>query len=172
MKNRKPNRLPFFDYSNPAWYFVTICTKNHIQHFGKVQNGKMILNQFGKIVENAWNWLSEQYDYCKLDEYVVMPNHFHGIIIIDPEFNQNKRRDSSRAVLTIHNNIQQNSRDNSRVVPTNYVNIQQERRDKLRLIPTKEATKHIKIKSLSELVGAFKTKSSKEIHLAGNPHFK
>ncbi|MBU2444797.1 MAG: hypothetical protein KJ666_04390 [Bacteroidetes bacterium] len=47
-------RLPKYDYSNPNWYYVTINTKNHIYWFGDIKNGKMILNDLGKIVEQEW----------------------------------------------------------------------------------------------------------------------
>ena len=133
MRYRKPNRLKFYDYSNSGWYYVTICTNEHKNHFGKIENEKMILNENGEIVENSWNWLSDQYSYCELDGYVIMPNHFHGIIIINPD---------------------------------NLTNVGTSRDLSLRQEPK------IKIKSLSELIGAFKTKSSKEIHIAGNINFK
>ncbi len=101
MKTRKPNRLREYDYSASGWYFVTICTQKHIPYFGKVENGKMVLNRYGRIVDEMWNWLPKQYSYCKLDEYVIMPNHFHGIIIIERNDNNKKQRsDSSRAVTT------------------------------------------------------------------------
>ena len=50
--------------------------------FGQIQNGQMILNEYGKIVEQCWNNLSNHYDNIELDAYVIMPNHFHGIILI------------------------------------------------------------------------------------------
>ncbi len=48
---RKPNRLKYYDYSNAGWYYVTICTKDHKAHFGKVRNDKMILNAIGSIAK-------------------------------------------------------------------------------------------------------------------------
>lgn len=82
--HRKRNRLGHYNYSNPGWYFVTVCTNKMISQFGEIKNEKMVLNEFGNIVDEWWNWLSKQYPYCELDEYVIMPNHFHGIIIINP----------------------------------------------------------------------------------------
>ena len=79
---RKP-RLPVYDYSNPAWYFVTICTDNMRKIFGEIINGKMRLNALGKIVENCWNDIPTHYPNVELDYYVIMPNHVHGIIIIN-----------------------------------------------------------------------------------------
>lgn len=82
LRQRKLNRLRNFDYSSSGWYFVTICTKNRVEYFGNIVNGKMILNDCGKIVSNAWFDLPNHYSNCLLDEFVIMPNHIHGIIII------------------------------------------------------------------------------------------
>jgi REP element-mobilizing transposase RayT len=83
MKLRKPNRLQYFDYSNGGWYFFTICTFNHKNYFGKIVNGKMILNTCGKIVYNCWKNIAELHQHIELDYFVIMPNHIHGIIIIN-----------------------------------------------------------------------------------------
>lgn len=81
MHNRKRNRLKEFDYSQGYWYFVTICIKDMKQYFGKVENEKMILNEFGNVVEEKWLALGKKYKAAVyLDNFVVMPNHFHGII--------------------------------------------------------------------------------------------
>ncbi|MGV8057770.1 MAG: transposase [Smithellaceae bacterium] len=79
---RKSLRLKGYDYSSPGAYFVTICTQNKENKFGAIVNGVMQLNEFGTIVQESWLWLSKQYEYVELDEWVIMPNHFHGIIMI------------------------------------------------------------------------------------------
>ena len=84
-KNRKPNRLKEYDYSNPAWYFVTICTHKHIQYFGKMKNSKMQLNSIGKVADKFWFKIKTLHTHVDLDDYIVMPNHIHGIIIIDED---------------------------------------------------------------------------------------
>ena len=76
-------RLKEWDYSNPWWYYVTINTKDHVEHFGKVENEKMLLNEIGKIVDEYWNQIPKHFKLTELDSYVVMPNHVHGIIIIN-----------------------------------------------------------------------------------------
>jgi REP element-mobilizing transposase RayT len=83
MHNRKRNRLNEFDYRQGYWYFVTICVKGMNPYFGRIEKAKMILNDFGKIVEERWKALSKKYESVYLDKYVVMPNHFHGIITFD-----------------------------------------------------------------------------------------
>ena len=83
MCNRKLNRLKNYDYTNNGYYFVTICTKYHVSYFGKIIDGRMILNPNGDIMNHCWLDLLNHYPNCQLDEYIIMPNHFHGIIIID-----------------------------------------------------------------------------------------
>ncbi|HLG31580.1 MAG TPA: transposase [Ignavibacteriaceae bacterium] len=80
---RRSMRLKEFDYSNPWWYYVTICTYQKRKILGEVNNSKMILNEFGKIVEEKWLKTKEIRKNVDLDYYVIMPNHIHGIIIIE-----------------------------------------------------------------------------------------
>ena len=83
LPNRKPQRLKEFDYSNSAYYFVTICVKNWKTCFGKVDNN-IILNKYGVIVDEICSNLPAHFN-IELDEYIIMPNHFHGIIIISED---------------------------------------------------------------------------------------
>jgi len=76
-------RLPYWDYSSDGWYFVTICTKNREEHFGKIQNYFMGLSNIGCAAAKFWNEIPNHFPFTRLDEWVVMPNHVHGIIIID-----------------------------------------------------------------------------------------
>jgi REP element-mobilizing transposase RayT len=80
---RKSIRLKDYDYSQAGGYFVTICTKNRQCLFGDIIEGQMVLNEVGRMVTEAWEWLEKQYNYVELDEWVIMPNHMHGIIIIN-----------------------------------------------------------------------------------------
>ncbi len=81
---RRSIRLCGYDYSRPGAYFITVCVKKRNCLFGKIDDGKIRLNELGKIVTEKWLWLAQRFPYVKLDEYVVMPNHFHGILwIID-----------------------------------------------------------------------------------------
>mgnify|MGYP000029442385 CR=1 FL=1 len=76
-------RLQNWDYSAPWWYYVTINTKDHIEYFGKVINEKIILNDLGKIADSYWKEIPKHFNNVELDYYVIMPNHIHGIIIIN-----------------------------------------------------------------------------------------
>lgn len=77
-------RLEEWDYSNPWWYYVTINTKNHVHYFGKVRNGKVVLNEIGNCAKKIWEEIPKHFQNIELDYYVIMPNHLHGIIIINP----------------------------------------------------------------------------------------
>ena len=79
---RRSIRLKGYDYSQKALYFVTICTQNRKELFGKTINNKMVLNIAGKMVEKIWLESPQIFPNTKLHEYIIMPNHFHAIIEI------------------------------------------------------------------------------------------
>ena len=79
---RKSYRLPGYDYSLAGAYFVTIITKNRQCLFGTITNGTMDINAAGKIITDAWQILEKTYPYVVLDEYCLLPDHFHGILWI------------------------------------------------------------------------------------------
>ena len=90
---RRNNRLPGYNYSNNGVYYITICANNRKSIFGEIKNVKCVggglapprieLSIIGKIINNQWNNIPNQYENIHIDEYVIMPNHFHGIIIRD-----------------------------------------------------------------------------------------
>ena len=80
--HRRSVRLKEFNYSRHGAYFITICTQNKDCLFGKIVEGKMVLNEYGSIVETEWTNTSKIRNNVKLDEFIVMPSHVHGIIII------------------------------------------------------------------------------------------
>ena len=79
---RRSIRLRGYDYTQPGGYFVTIVTQNRERLFGEVVNGKMVLNTFGQIIDYQWQRLPQHFGHIRLDAYQIMPDHFHGIIII------------------------------------------------------------------------------------------
>ncbi|HAR64190.1 MAG TPA: hypothetical protein DCS13_12055 [Candidatus Margulisbacteria bacterium] len=140
MKERKKQRLPDFDYGRPGWYFVTSCVKNSFyplsvlsnavsgESINIVGNGRdrsLQLTETGKIIDDRINWLQNQYECAEIDEYIIMPDHVHIIIVRNCD-------------------IVRNGRDRS---------LQN------------------KIKPLPELMGAFKTTSSKLIRQNIDPSF-
>jgi REP element-mobilizing transposase RayT len=83
LKHRQSIRLNEYNYANPNWYYVTICTKDKKCVFGKVRNGKLVLNKFGILAKDEWIRTKEIRQNIDLDYYIIMPNHIHGIIIIE-----------------------------------------------------------------------------------------
>jgi REP element-mobilizing transposase RayT len=145
---RKPMRLTGYDYSTNGAYFVTICIKNGICNFGNVvisdglYHPEIVLNEYGKIIETQWKWLFDRYMHISMDDYVIMPDHFHGIIHFS----------AGNDTASVGN-----GRDRSLQSPQcdRSLYIQKER-----------------IKPLPQIIGAFKTTSSKLIHSAGCLPFK
>jgi REP element-mobilizing transposase RayT len=82
IKGRRTLRLSGYDYSIYGPYYVTICTHKKRCLFGKVINGEMVLNQVGRIVNDEWIKAGESRGDLELDEWVLMPNHLHGIVSI------------------------------------------------------------------------------------------
>jgi len=77
-------RLKNWDYSIPGWYFVTVCTNNHETMFGHIKNKKMFLNKIGCKVNECWNEIPNHFANVKLDVFQIMPDHFHGIVVLLP----------------------------------------------------------------------------------------
>jgi putative transposase len=79
---RRSIRLKDYDYSQAGAYFVTICTYNKKCIFGNVVNGEMQPNEWGRVVEEEWLKTADIRENVELDVFVVMPNHFHGILVL------------------------------------------------------------------------------------------
>lgn len=76
-------RLQNWDYSTNGAYFITICTKNRKHFFGTIQNGNMQLSEIGKLADQYWLEIHNHFSFIELGNFVIMPNHVHGIIIIN-----------------------------------------------------------------------------------------
>ena len=164
MKQRKANRLKGYDYSQDNLYFVTSCVQDMICCFGDIVVGtgrdlslkespQMILNEYGKIADQQWLWLGEQYPYINLHEFIVMPNHIHGIIeIVGTGRELSNDRDKNRTGHELSEQNLSNDRNKNRT--------------------GHDLSLQGKIKSLSELMGAYKMTVSKQIHLLGYDEFK
>jgi putative transposase len=126
-KNHKQYRLKGFDYSGEGEYFVTICVKNHVRYFGKIENEKMIQSDIGKIVERIWNEIPIKFENVGIDAYQAMPDHFHGILSI-----KHRRH-------LIHQILEENSRD------------RKEKKNIINDVPTKSGIENnpMEVKSIS-----------------------
>jgi len=137
--HRRSIRLKDYDYTQAGAYFITLCVENRACVLGDVIDGEMQLSTTGTIVAEAWEWLAQQYPYVAIDEYVVMPNHFHGIIVI-----------AAPTVGAV--------REPPTIIPTSPPNMGAVRE------PPNEPPKPTPCKPLGRLIGAFKTVSTKRIN--------
>ncbi len=78
-EERKMNRMRGCDYSQPGYYYITVCVKDRIERFGEVVDGEMALNGYGKTAEHYWMEIPRHYENMSLDRFIIMPNHIHGI---------------------------------------------------------------------------------------------
>jgi putative transposase len=88
-------RLFGYDYAHEGFYFITICTKERVHYFGEVIDGKMILSDLGKIIYEEWRLTAEirKDMMVSLDEFCIMPNHLHAIIVLgDPVLPSHDKR--------------------------------------------------------------------------------
>ena len=105
--HRKSIRLKGYDYSQAGLYFITICVKDRECLFGKIIDGKMNFNDGGKIADECWLKISEHFLNVVLHEYIVMPNHVHGIIElkrVDAICNQISNNVGTRHIVSLPDN--------------------------------------------------------------------
>lgn len=87
--NVRSDRKPRYDYASRGWYFITICTKTGIQYFGKFiqpthsTSSTFHATEIGRIAEEYWHEIPNHYPFVKIDAFVLMPDHLHGLIFID-----------------------------------------------------------------------------------------
>jgi putative transposase len=89
--HRRSTRWRGFDYSSAGIYFITVCTRYRACLFGEIVDGEMRLNPMGAIVADAWRGIEGRYPFVRLDEWCVMPNHFHGLLILTHYFDEVKQ---------------------------------------------------------------------------------
>jgi putative transposase len=137
--HRRSIRLRDYDYSQAGAYFVTVCAWKKECLFGEIKNGGMFLNEYGEIVMRCWDDLTNHYQYTQLDEFVIMRNHVHGIIVINVGA-------GLKPALVDSDKTCQTPKDRAGLKPA----------------PT------LKQHGLSEIIRALKTFSSKQINLIRN----
>ena len=98
--NRQTIRLPGYDYSENGYYFVTVCSHGMEQIFGEIINGKMVLNDVGEMIKMVWFSLPKHH-VVKLDEFQIMPNHIHFVLILLGSGAKNNESGGSRPAPTI-----------------------------------------------------------------------
>ena len=110
-------RLKEWDYSKSGYYFVTICIKNRECLFGSVCDGTIILSDMGKIADKCWQEIPEHFPFVQPDEYIIMPNHVHGIIVID-----------KRDVVDTQNIASETENETQNVETQNFASLQKRQR--------------------------------------------
>ncbi|MCX6742823.1 MAG: transposase, partial [Candidatus Parcubacteria bacterium] len=94
-------RLQDWDYSWPGLYFVTICTHGKVCCLGNIKNDNVFLSEIGKIIFGCWLEIPKHFNNTILDDWIIMPNHLHGIIVIkDNDFDAGHCRDRVYPVST------------------------------------------------------------------------
>lgn len=109
--HRRSIRLRNYDYSKSGWYFVTMCTKDRRKYFGKIINGKMVLNREGFIVKRLIKSTEDYFKNIRMDSYQLMPDHIHMIIRIKRESTSGPRlkRIHQASVVSNFNHVREAS---------------------------------------------------------------
>ncbi|MFM6935512.1 MAG: transposase [Flavobacteriales bacterium] len=76
-------RLSHWDYREEGAYFITICKKNRVHFFGEIKQGKMTLSSVGEMAKSCWLEIESHFPNVHLREFIFMPDHMHGVIVID-----------------------------------------------------------------------------------------
>lgn len=102
LPKRKRNRLAGYDYSRAGAYSVTVCTHRRACLFGEIRDGLMQLGPVGELVTEEWRRTGDIRPHIVLDEFVVMPNHVHGIVMIDyPWLGERRSEDAKQSLERI-----------------------------------------------------------------------
>ena len=104
-------RLKNYDYSSNGAYFITICTKDREYFFGEIKNGMIDLSKIGKIAKQFWQEIETIHNFIILDEWIIMPNHLHGIIFVQNNVIPLAGRDTPVACL--YKNDKNDKNDNN-----------------------------------------------------------
>ncbi len=94
IRGRRSIRIKGYDYGRDGAYFVTVCTKEKRHLFGRIVGSKMYCSSLGRVVENCWLQIPIHFPFVELGEWIVMPNHVHGVLIFDKK----SRRDAKSCV--------------------------------------------------------------------------
>jgi REP element-mobilizing transposase RayT len=148
----KSNRLQNWDYGWSAYYFVTICTKNRVKYFGEIVNAKetVVLSSIGEIACRYWKEIPKHFPLVKLGEFVIMPNHIHGILVLD----------RGECVLAEKPN------DNVPVETRHALSLQKRSHSQPQSIGSKRFQNQGK-GTLSTIIGSYKSAVSKNAHQSG-----
>ena len=168
--HRRSIRIPDYNYSRPGFYFITLCCSYREYLFGEIKDNIMILNDFGRIAYDEWIQSAIIRSEIELDEFVVMPNHFHAIILIrdDGRYDDGRRRGDRLVAPTNSENPVAPTDSNNPVAPTDWA---QNQLGDPPVAPTRPTGP--KSKSIGSLMAGYKSSVTKKInqlrHKPGEP---
>lgn len=152
-------RAQWWDYGWNGAYFITICTQDRKHYFGEIQNGKMILSEVGIITDLLWHQIPIHHKNVELGDFVVMPNHIHGILIID------KKSDK------IDDDIVNNGNEANNVQAGHALSQQSQQPKELsNQNPGSQRFQNIGKNTISSIVGSYKSAVTKHANRLGYPH--
>jgi putative transposase len=102
---RRSIRLKHYDYTQAGFYFITLCVQNKESLFGEIIEDQMILNSAGAMIEAQWLALQHRFPNIQLQEYIVMPNHFHAIIEVGGNANNGQPQGIAPTALNVNKSI-------------------------------------------------------------------
>ncbi|KAF2336460.1 transposase [Flavobacterium daemonense] len=143
-------RAQWWDYGWNGAYFITICTQDRKHHFGEIQNNKMILSATGIIADLLWHQIPTHHKNVELGDFVVMPNHIHGILIIDKQ----------------SNNIDLDFVIDANIVQTGHALSQRSEQEN----SGSQRFQNIGKNTISSIVGSYKSAVTKHANRLGYPH--
>jgi len=152
-------RLENWNYGWNGYYYVTICTKNRENYFWKILENKVLLNDIWKIVKKFWLEIPNHFDNVKLDEFIIMPNHIHWIIIIDNSLKNRKN-------IVDENNIVDNN-----IVETRQCLVSTGNTENTKYTESQKRFQNQWKKTLSSIIGSFKSVCTKTINKKQNKIF-
>jgi len=125
MDNKKPARhsirLPQYDYSSAGYYFITICTHERQFLFGNIRQETMYLNQLGQVAKICWQNMPKHYPEVILDNFIIMPNHLHGILKINnvgaQDFEPNNSKSRAQDFEPLPNQLAQQTNKYQHIIP-------------------------------------------------------
>ena len=159
-------RLQNWDYSWNALYFITINTHGQEKFFGEITNGNMYLSNLGVIADILWYEIKNHYKIVELDAFVVMPNHIHGILgINNPE---NKKWKETEHALSIQQSFKKTEKaEINDTVRTRHALSHHIKNNQNKLFPGEKRKGNQGKKSLSSIIGSYKSAVSKHAHRLG-----
>jgi putative transposase len=152
-------RLKNWDYGSVGFYFVTICTRNREYFFGDVVDGEVVLSKIGELVAEEWLKTPAVRKNVELDEWIVMPNHVHGVVVIK----------GNEAGLNVSNPSTHNIRSFTNIKSDDgLADMKAGRETRHRRVSTKV---HLQSGSLGAIVNQFKSVCTRQIRAVKNKEF-